>query len=107
LSDDKPVADKYEIYIKKLDIEYMASIAENYKLTKSADRQRYLEAHPEVLFQEAGPNMDPNKIMINVYSTSGVTDEEGKAKVSIPMDTMKGLPMMRLNPSIFGLTLVQ
>jgi hypothetical protein len=85
LSDDKPVADKYEIYIKKLDIEYMASVAEDYKLTKSADRQRYLEAHPEVLFQEAGPNMDPNKIMINVYSTSGVTDEEGKAKVSIPV----------------------
>jgi len=85
LSDDKPVADKYEIYIKKLDIEYMASVAENYKLTKSADRQRYLEAHPEVLFQEAGPNMDPDKIMINVYSTSGVTDEEGKAKVSIPV----------------------
>jgi hypothetical protein len=90
LSDDKPVSDKYEIYVKKLDLEYISSVAQEYKLTKSASRQKYLEDHPEILFQEAGSNIDANKIMVNIYSTSGVTDENGNAKVSIPVtDSMK------------------
>ena len=85
LSDSKPVSDKYEIYVKKLDLEYISSVAQEYKLTKSASRQKYLEDHPEILFQEAGSNIDANKIMVNIYSTSGVTDENGNAKVSIPI----------------------
>ncbi len=90
LSDGKPVSDKYEIYVKKLDLEYISSVAQEYKLTKSASRQKYLEDHPDILFQEAGSNIDANKTMVNIYSHSGVTDENGNAKVSIPVtDSMK------------------
>ena len=51
-SDGDPRSDEYGVYIKKLDLDYLAKVQEDYLRTLGAARKKYLLEHPDELNKE-------------------------------------------------------
>jgi hypothetical protein len=84
-SDGDPRSDKYGVYIKKLDIGYLAKVQEDYLRTLGAARKKYLLEHPDELSAAVMDKVDSNQALVGVYSINGESDEDGLAEVNIPI----------------------
>jgi len=84
-SDGDPRSDQYGVYIKKLDISYLAKVQEDYLKTLGAARKKYLLEHPDELNKEVMNKVNPNQALVGVYSVNGESDEDGLAEVNIPI----------------------
>jgi hypothetical protein len=84
-SDGDPRSDQYGVYIKKLDLDYLAKVQEDYLRTLGAGRKKYLLEHPDELNKEVMDKVDPNRVLVGVYSVNGQSDEDGLAEVNIPI----------------------
>jgi|GEM_PF-2995027 hypothetical protein len=84
-SDGDPRSDQYGVYIKKLDIGYLAKVQEDYLRTLGAARRKYLLEHPDELSQAVMNKVNSNQALVGVYSVTGESDEDGLAEVNIPI----------------------
>ncbi len=84
-SDGDPRSDQYGVYIKKLDLDYLAKVQEDYLRTLGAARKKYLLEHPDELNKEVLDKVDDNQALVGVYSVNGQSDEDGLAEVNIPI----------------------
>ena len=84
-SDGDPRSDKYGVYIKKLDLNYLAKVQEDYLKTLGASRKKYLLEHPDELSAAVNDKVNPNQALVGVYSVNGVSDEDGLAELNIPI----------------------
>ena len=84
-SDGEPRSDQYGVYIKKLDIEYLIKVQEDYLKTLGDARKKYLLEHPDELSKAVANQVDPSRVLVGVYSVSGESDEDGLAEINIPI----------------------
>ncbi len=84
-SDGEPRSDQYGVYIKKLDLGYLAKVQEDYLRTLGAARKKYLLEHPDELNEAIMDNVDPGQALVGVYSVNGQSDEDGLAEINIPI----------------------
>ena len=61
-SDGDPRSDKYGVYIKKLDLNYLAKVQEDYLKTLGASRKKYLLEHPDELSAAVNDKVNPKFI---------------------------------------------